>query len=157
MVQEIELELETSTRENVDFGNDRSAVQSPKHLNRRDKIQVLVRGCEVGSCWETTGVFEVKESSPYKAEYFQVPDNCTSVVSVVHQGNSSCECRLQVLSLARVAEFERENSSKIPIEGLFVAVSTRERDQLSCFTEVIQVIEVCSVNDTMKQAFTIRE
>ena len=112
VVQEFEAELETSTWANVDFRNDRSAVQSPKHLDRRDKIQVLVKGWEVDSSWETTGVLEVKESSPSKADYFQVPDNCTSVVSVIHQGNSSCECRLQVLSLARDADFERENHQR---------------------------------------------
>ena len=70
-----------------------------------------------------------------------------SVVSVVHPGNSSGECRLQVPSSARVAEFEWENSSEIPIERLFVAISTRERGQLSNFTEVR---EGFGVNDTME-------
>ena len=114
----------------MDLQNDRSVVQSPKKLNIRDSFQVLLSGCEVDFCWETTGVLEISEPSKPRADYVQVPDNCQSVVAVVHQGSSLGECRLQVLSLASVAEFEWENSSEIPIEGLCVAVSTRERDQL---------------------------
>ena len=72
------------------------------------------------------------------------------MVSELHPGNSSGEYRLQMLSLARVAEFEWGNSSEIPTEGIIVAISTRERDQLSTFTEVIEGFEVCSVNDTIK-------
>ena len=49
-------------------------------------------------CWETTGVPVVSELSTSKADCVLGPDNCTSVVSVVHPGNSSGECRLQVLS-----------------------------------------------------------
>ena len=52
--------------------------------------------------------------------------------------------------LARVAQFEWENSSEIHIEGLCVAISTRERDQLSSFSEPLEGFEVCSVNDAMK-------
>ena len=119
-------------------------------MNRRNRIQVLSRGCEVDSCWETTGVLEVNGSGTSKADYVQGADNCPSVVSVLHPGNSSGEYRLQRLSLARVAEFEWENSSEIPSERMIVAISTRDRHQLSSFTEVIEGFEVCSVNDTIK-------
>ena len=53
-----------------------------------------------------------------------------------------------VLSYSR--QVRLENSSEMPIEGLCVAVSTRERDQLSSFTEVTEVIVICSDIDTMK-------
>ena len=55
---------------------------------------------------------------------------------MVHPGSSSGECRLQVLFLARVAEFEWENSSEIRIKGVCVAIHFREQDQFSSFTEV---------------------
>ena len=55
-----------------------------------------------------------------------------------------------MLSLARVAGLEWENSSKIPIEALCVANSTSKRDQLSSFTEVLERFEVCPVSDKMK-------
>ena len=42
------------------------------------------------------------------------------------------------------------NGSDIPIEGFCVAISAREGDQRSSFTEIIEQFEVCSVNDTMK-------
>ena len=119
-------------------------------MNSRERIQVLSKECEINFCWESKGVLEVSETSTSKADCVQVPDNCSSVVSVVHPGNSSGECRVQVLSLARVAEFDWVNSSEIPIEGSCVAISTKERDQLSSFTEVIEGFEVCSVNDTME-------
>ena len=149
-VQKLEFEGETSTLAAVDLQNDRSVVQSPKNLNRRDRIQILSKCCEVDFCWETTGVLEDSESSTSKAGYVQVPDNCTSVVSVVHPGNSSGESRLQVLSLSRVAEFEWENSSVILIEGLCVAISTREREPLSSFTDVLEEFEVYSVHGPIK-------
>ena len=57
---------------------------------------------------------------------------------------------MQVLSLVTVPEFEWENSSEFPIKCICVAVSTRERDQLSIFTEVLERFEVYSVNDKMK-------
>ena len=69
---------------------------------------------------------------------------------MVHPGDGSVECRLQELSLARVAKFDWENSSEMPIGGLCLAVSIRERDQLSSFTEVTEVVVVCSDIDTMK-------
>ena len=43
---EFEEELETSTRAVVDFQDDRSVVQSPKNLNRRDRIQIVSKSCE---------------------------------------------------------------------------------------------------------------
>ena len=150
VVQELEAELETSKRAVVNFQNDRSVFQSPKNLNRRNRIQVLSRDCEVDFCWETTGVLEVNGSGTSKADCVQGADNCPSVVSELHPGNNSGEYRLQMLSLARVAEFEWENSSENPTEGIIVAISTRERDQLSTFTELIEGFEVCSVNDTIK-------
>ena len=76
------------------------------------------------------------------------------VVSVKHPGNSSGESRLQVLSLAIVNEFKRENSSEIPIDGLCVAISTPEGNQLSSFTEVTKV---CSFNDRMKTSVHHKE
>ena len=105
-VLEFEAELENSTRKVVAFQSDRSVVQSPKNLNRRDRVQGKSKGCELGFCWETTGVLELSESNTPQVDCVLVPDNCTSVVSVVNSGNISGECRLQVLSLARVAEFE---------------------------------------------------
>ena len=72
------------------------------------------------------------------------------MVSVVHPGSSSDECRLRVLSSARVAEFEWKNSSEIPIGSLCIAILTRERCQLSNFTEVIEEFEDRSVDDTIK-------
>ena len=149
-VKEFEAELEIITRAVVDFQNDRCVFRSPKILNRLNRIQVLSRGCQVDSCWETTGVLEVNGSGTSNADYVQGADNCPSVISVLQPGNSSGEYRLQMLSLARVAEFEWENSSEIPTEGIIVAISTRERDQLSSFTEVIERVAVCLVNDTIK-------
>ena len=134
----------------MNFQNNRSVFQTPKNLNRRDRIQVLSKGCEMGFCWETAEVHEFSELCTPQADCVQGPDNCTLVVSVMNPGNFSGERRLQVLSLARVAEFEWENSSEIPIEGLCVSISTRKRDQLSSFTEVIERFEVCSFNNTMK-------
>ena len=149
VVQELEAELKTRKRA-VKNLKDRGVVQSPKNFNRRNRIQVLSRGCQVDSCWETTGVLEVNGSGTSNADYVQGAYNCPSVVSELHPGNSSGEYRLQMLSLARVAEFEWENSSEIPTEGIIVAIPTRERDQLSTFIEVIEGFEVCSVNDTIK-------
>ena len=84
--QEFETELEITTRAVVDFQNDRSVVHSPKNLNRRVRIQISSRGCEIDFCWKATGVFEVTELSTSKADYGNIPENCTSVVSVVHPG-----------------------------------------------------------------------
>ena len=49
-VQKLEFKGETSTLAVVDLQNDTSVVQSPKNLNRRDRIQVLSKGCEVDFC-----------------------------------------------------------------------------------------------------------
>ena len=76
-VQEFAIELETTTRAAVDFQNDRSVVQSPKKLNRRVRIQVHSMGCEFDFCWKASGVLEVTELSPSKADCFQVPENGT--------------------------------------------------------------------------------
>ena len=46
VVKEFQAEFDTRSGAVVDFENDRSVVQSPKNLNRRDRIQVLSRGCE---------------------------------------------------------------------------------------------------------------
>ena len=81
----------------MELHKDRSEVQRPQKLSRRDSIQVLSRGCELDFYWETTGNPESSESSTSKADGVKVPDNCTSVVSVVHPRNSSGECRLQVV------------------------------------------------------------
>ena len=67
-VQEFESVLETSTQAVVDFQNDRSAVQTPKILNSRDRIQFLSKGCEVDFCWERTGVLEVSEFCTSKTD-----------------------------------------------------------------------------------------
>ena len=72
------------------------------------------------------------------------------MVLVVHPGNNSGDCRLQVLSLATVADIEWENLSEISIKGICVAISTRGRDQLSSSTEVLERFEVYSVIDKMK-------
>ena len=88
-VKEFELEEEIRTQAFLDFQNDGSAVQSRKYLNRRDRIQVLSKVCEVEFFRETTGVLKVSESSTSKTECVQHPEHCISMVSVVHPGNNS--------------------------------------------------------------------
>ena len=58
VVNEFEPELETRPRAVVHFEKDRSVVQSPKNLNRRDRMQVLLRGYEACLYWDTARVFE---------------------------------------------------------------------------------------------------
>ena len=79
MVKEFEAELETSTRAVVLFEKDRSVVHSPKNLNRRDRIQVLLRGYEACLYWDTAGVFESSGTSTSAADLEEVFDNCTSI------------------------------------------------------------------------------
>ena len=78
-VMEFQAELETRSRAVVDFEKDRSVVQSPKNLNRRDRIQGLLRGYEAGLYWDTAGVFESSETSTSAADLEEVFDNCTSI------------------------------------------------------------------------------
>ena len=78
VVKEFQAELETRSGAVVDFENDRSVVQSPKNLNRRDRIQVLSRGYEACLYWDTAGVFESSGTSSSAAGLEEVFDNCTS-------------------------------------------------------------------------------
>ena len=78
-VKEFQAELETRSRSVVDFEKDRSVVQSPKNLNRRDRIQVLSRGYEACLYWDTAGVFESSGTSTSAADLEEVFDNCTSI------------------------------------------------------------------------------
>ena len=134
----------------MDLQNDRSAVQNLKNLNRRFRIQITSRGFEIDFFWKTTGVLEINESSTSEADCVNVPENCLSVVSVVDPGNSSGECRLQVLSLGRVTELEWKNSSVSPMKGICVAIFTTGREQLSSFTKILERFEACLVNDQVK-------
>ena len=146
------MEEETSTRPIVDFQNDRSVVQSPKNLNRRERIQILSKGCEVDFCWETTGVLENSELSTSKTDCVEVPDNCSSVISVVYPGNSSGECRFQVMSLASVAELEWV---RYFYRGFMCSDFHRRgghvsRNNRTTFTELTEQFQVCPIIDTMK-------
>ena len=78
-VKEFQAELETRSRAIVDFEKDRSVVQSPKNLNRRDRIQVLSRGYEACLYWDTEGVFESSGKSTSAADLEEVFDDCTSI------------------------------------------------------------------------------
>ena len=78
VVKEFQAELETRSGAVVDFENDRSVVQSPKNLNRRDRIQVLSRGYEACLYWDTAGAFESSGTSTSAAGLEEVFDNCTS-------------------------------------------------------------------------------
>ena len=77
-VKEFQAEIETRSRAVVDFEKDKSVVQSPKILNRRDRIQVLSRGYEACLYWDTAGVFESSGTSTSAADLEEVFDNCTS-------------------------------------------------------------------------------
>ena len=63
----------------MDFENDRSVVQSPENLNRRDRIQVLSRGYEACLYWDTARIFESSGTSTSAADLEEVFDNCTSI------------------------------------------------------------------------------
>ena len=63
----------------MDFQNDGSVFQSPKNLNRRDRIQVLSRSYEACLYWDTARVFESSGTSTSAADLEEVFDNCTSI------------------------------------------------------------------------------
>ena len=78
-VKEFQAELESRSSAVVDFENERSVVQSPQNLNRRDRIQVLSRGYEACLYWDTARVFESSGTSTSAADLEEVFDNCTSI------------------------------------------------------------------------------